>query len=150
MKLPFDLDSVLQHVSQVRLKGGMVGKICQVLIFVAVAAALISWSVPVVWVAFASLLLLFGLCSMVLWRLLNLAEKNPQAALMEGAEYLIHEQMMIGTKDTPLIPVSPVDVTESAPVILGKDEIKQINQPDIEPAKQLASGGEETGGADNG
>ncbi len=149
MTLPFNLDSVFKNVSQVRLKGGTVGKICHVLIFIAVAAAMISWSVRVVWVAFASLLLLFGLSGIVLWRLLNLAEKNPQAALMEGTEYLIHEQMMIGTKHDPLIPVSPSDLSESATLHLGIAETRQINQPDEEPQKQLRDGTQEESGVDN-
>lgn len=66
-----------------------------------------------------------------------------------GAEYLVHEQMMIGTKHDPLIPVSPSDLSESATLHLGTAEIRQINQPDEEPQKQLRDGTQEESGVDN-
>lgn len=139
MKLPFGLDSALQNVSQVKLKGGAIGKICHALIFVVVSIALISWSVCVVWVALTAMILIFGLSCIVFCRVLNLAEKNPQAALMEGAEYLVHEQMMIGTKDTPLIPIYETDLSDSdsTPLALTPEELQQVDQPDIAPSREI-------------
>ena len=86
-KLPFGMNSIAQQVSKLTLRGGLAGKICHVIIYVALAMAAISWSVQVVWVSAASLGLLFLLTFVMLWRLINLADNNPQSALIEGAPF---------------------------------------------------------------
>lgn len=83
------------------------GKVCTVLIVIAAAMAVIAWAVHMVWVSVLALALLFLLSFPLLWRLINFAEKNPQAALFEGAEFLAHEQMQLGMKTTPVLPPSP-------------------------------------------
>jgi hypothetical protein len=48
----------------------------------------------------------------VLVALINFAEKHPQTALMEGAEFLIHEHIQqVGMKSRPQIETSPTDFT---------------------------------------
>lgn len=82
------------------------GKVCTVLVVVSVSMAVIAWAAKLVWVSIIALGLLFLLCFPILWKLLNFAEKNPQAALFEGAEFLAHEQMQFGMKTTPILPPS--------------------------------------------
>jgi hypothetical protein len=129
-KLPFGLESIASQVSNLKLRGGLAGKICHVLIFVALAMAIVAWSVQIVWVSAASLGLIFILAFVMLWRLINLADKNPQSALMEGAELLIHEQLMIGKKGAPEILVSPKETVELAPLKLTEGEKTNLNQPE--------------------
>ncbi|MDB6065416.1 MAG: hypothetical protein JWR26_1624 [Pedosphaera sp.] len=132
-KLPFGLESIADQVSKLTLRGGLAGKICHVIIYVALAMAAISWSVKVVWVAVAALGFIFLLTFVVLWRLINLADKNPQSALMEGAELLIHEQMTIGTKSKPEMKIIVQDNVETAPLQVSAEEQRQLNEPeDIE------------------
>ena len=50
MSNSFDLNSILATASKITLPGGVVGKVCKVLIFIALAFAGIAWSVKVVWV----------------------------------------------------------------------------------------------------
>jgi len=140
MKLPFNLDSIIQNVSKLTLKGGLAGKICHVLIYVALSMAAIVWSVKLPSVAFISLGMIFVLTITVLWRLINLADKNPQSALMEGAEFLLHEQMMIGTKQQPQIPVSESEVVESSLVELSEIERQELNQPEELPHQRSSAG----------
>jgi len=56
------------------------------------------------WVSVLALVLVFALCFPLLWRLVNFADRNPQAALLEGAEFLVHEQMRLGMKSSPVLP----------------------------------------------
>lgn len=91
-------------ISNVKLRGGVVGKVCTVLLSVAAATAIIAWAAHSVWVCVFALALLFGLCFPILWRLIGFAERHPQAALFEGAEFLAHEQMQFGMKSTPVLP----------------------------------------------
>ena len=107
-------------ISNVKLRGGVVGKVCTVLIVVAAAMAVIAWAVKIVWVSVLALTFLFLLCFPILWRLLTFAEKNPQAALFEGAEFLAHEQMQWGMKSTPVLPDSA-----SVPQLPMKPAVKE-------------------------
>lgn len=59
MTKSFNLHSILDSASKITLSGGVVGKVCKVLIFVALAFAAIAWSVKVVWVSGVALGMLF-------------------------------------------------------------------------------------------
>lgn len=93
----------LERLSNVRLHGGVVTKVTRVLIVASASMAAIAWSAKLWWVSLMALVFVFGLCFPMLWRLINFADKNPQAALFEGAEFLAHERLTMGTKDAPLV-----------------------------------------------
>jgi hypothetical protein len=109
--------SLTQQISKISLRGGLATKICYVLIFIAIALAMICWAVKSEWVAVIAIVSLFLLSLVILWRLINLAEKAPQAALLEGAELLDHQRMLIGTKATPEVLVKSQDVVPPVPQI---------------------------------
>ena len=110
---PFNFQSILHTASKIKLPGGVVGKVCKVLIFIALAFAAIAWSVKVVWVSIAALAMLFILCFIILWRLVSFADRNPQAAILEGAEFLMHEQLRLGTKTNPKLPTDQKSIQET-------------------------------------
>ena len=130
LKGQYDLNSIAHTISGLKLKGGLSGKICHVLIFVALAMAAIAWSVQVIWVAVLSLSMIFVLTMVMLWRLINLADKNPQSALMEGAEFLVHEQLQFGTKQQPQMHITKNDMAEAGPLQLSSVDLKTLNQPE--------------------
>jgi hypothetical protein len=131
------MDSIVQQASALKLQGGLAGKMCHVLIFVALAMAAICWSVKIAYIAVIALVMIFALTFTVLWRLINLADKSPQSALMEGAEFLLHEQMMIGSKDAPKAALSTENVVVAGTLTLSPDERQAVEKPDSEPPKQL-------------
>ena len=130
MTNPFDLQSILHTASKITLPGGVVGKACKVLIFISLAFAAIAWSVKVVWVSVAALVMLFLLCFVILWRLVSFADRNPQAAILEGAEFLMHEQLRLGTKANPELSAAAQDFVQETPVTLTPEEQETIQQPD--------------------
>ena len=132
MSNSFDLQSILNTASKITLPGGVVGKVCKVLIFITLAFAAIAWSVKVVWVSVAALGMLFLLCFVILWRLVSFADRNPQAAILEGAEFLMHEQLRLGTKANPELPATAGDFIEATAVTLSPEERKTIQDPDPE------------------
>ena len=144
MTKPFDLQSILHTASKITLPGGVVGKVCKVLIVLAIVFAAIAWSVKVVWVSAAALFLLSAIVSVMLWRLISFAQSNPQAAILEGAEFLMHEQLQLGTKANPKIQVTVKDFAEATPVTLAPEEQKNLQQPDTElpqlPGKEEHNG----------
>jgi CHASE2 domain-containing sensor protein len=120
--MPFGLEGILRNVSKIKLKGGVVGKVSVVLIVVSLAMAAIAWSVRVPWISVVALVLLFVLSFVMLWRLVSFADKNPQAALLEGAEFLVHEQITLGTKAQPKLQTDMNQQEQAAPLeILPSD-----------------------------
>jgi hypothetical protein len=94
---------VSERLSKVRLRGGVVGKVAAVLICFCGAMAAIAATSHLWWVSLICAILLFVLCFPLLWRLVSFAERNPYAALFEGAELLAHERLKLGTKAVPVL-----------------------------------------------
>ncbi len=130
MTKSIDIHSILDSASKITLSGGVVGKVCKVLIFVALAFAIIAWSVKVVWVSAIALGMLFLLCFPILWRIVSFADRNPQAAILDGAEFITMEQLRLGTKANPQLPSGEGDVIEATPVTLSPEERYTLQQPD--------------------
>ena len=141
MGKPFDIQTILHNVSKIRLPGGMVGKVCTVLIVVAIAMAGIAWTVKLPWVSALAIVLVFLLSFVMLWRVITFADRNPQAAILEGAEFLLHAQLMLGTKANPQITAVIQDYIEGQAVALLPDEQKRLLLPDPsgEQSKDVAS-----------
>jgi len=76
--------------------------------------------------------LIFIFAFVILWRLINFANKNPQAALLEGAEFLVHEQIELAAKGIPVIPVSTITTTQEFPFKIDKNFEKAANKPEEE------------------
>ena len=94
--------SQLTHcASKVSLKGGVVNKICRVLIVLIIGISAVLCFNKNIWLSATGILGLFSVVSYFLWKLCSLAEKNPQVALMDGVEYLIHEQLTTQMKNAP-------------------------------------------------
>jgi len=85
------------------------------------------WSVKSEWVTLAGLLLMFATVLILGIKALRFAEKNPQTALMEGAELLIHEQMKleVAMKSRAIPRAKEI---EGAP---GPDRHPQLDLPEI-------------------
>jgi hypothetical protein len=105
----------IEKLSKVRLRGGVVGKIATVLVMACPSIAAVAWAAHNVWISLICVLLLFALCFPLLWRLVTFAERNPYAALFEGAELLAHERLRLGTKETPILPSTPPRPPDNVP-----------------------------------
>jgi hypothetical protein len=101
-----DWTAWVTKAANIKLPGGVVGKTSSVLIVASLSMALIAWTAKLWWVSLIALAFVFTLCFTMLWRLINFADRNPQAALFEGAEFLAHEQLRLGTKEEPILPAS--------------------------------------------
>jgi len=135
--MQFNIEGILNNVSKVRLKGGVVGKVSVVLIIVAISMAAISWSVSISWISVLALILIFVLCFVMIWRLISFADRNPQAALLEGAEFLVHEQLLLGSKNEPIINSAIDDKTLSHPIIDAESKWADALKPDKPESEQL-------------
>ena len=132
--LPFNFDSVISGLSRVTLRGGVVGKVTFAVSLVSIALAAIAWSASNIWISGVALAMIFSLTFVMLWRLINFADRHPQAALLEGAEFLIHEQIVHATKHLPSIPLNQIEQIQPE-VIEGpaaSPEIAQMPDQEVE------------------
>src|SRR5213080_2866878 len=99
-----EFSELLERISKVKLRGGVVGKVSIVLIVLILVIGAIAYHLNALWVSVAAIVLLAILTLVLLFRLIRFAERNPHAALFEGAEFLVHEQMKLGMKSQPVLP----------------------------------------------
>lgn len=126
LSIPFD------SLSKVKLPGGVVGKVSMVLIALAISDFGISWSARSETVAITAILTGAAVVVLLGLRLIAFAEKHTQTALMEGAEFLIHEQIQqIGMKSQPSLPANHTDYMDE-PKELTVEAVS--NLPKLPPA----------------
>lgn len=126
----YDINQILQNAFSVKLPGGVFGKTCTVLIVVSLSMTGIAWTAGNIWISSAALAMIFILCFIMLWRLINFANKNPQAAILEGSEFLIHKQMELAAKGIPHLPKIPNLYTEDKPIQIEPEQLQSLNMPD--------------------
>ena len=129
--MSLDIREVLQNVSGIKLPGGVVGKVCLVLIIVALCVGGMTVYSGNEWIIGGGIIVIFLLVFPMLWRLINFAERNPQAALLEGAEFLAHQQITMGTKDNPSIPLEVETLTEERHEELPPGEEEEVPETPI-------------------
>jgi len=132
LQLPFNIDNAINGLSKVTLRGGVVGKVTFTVSFASLAIAAIAWSVPNIWISAGALCMVFVLAFAMLWRLINFADRHPQAALLEGAEFLVHEQIMHSTKSLPSLPPQQIEQVQPEAIEGLAADPKLAQQPDEE------------------
>ena len=142
MNLPFNFDAAMQGISKVNLRGGVVGKVAVTVIAVCLAISIVAWSVHNIWISASALIAISVISFTMLWRLISFADRHPQAALLEGAEFLVHEQLVQGTKNDPVFSIEPADRTQ--PKLPQGHSVDQRTalEPDVEVGLLGANAGE--------
>lgn len=129
------MTKLAESISKVRLRGGVVGKVSIMIMLVAPSMAAISWSVSSVWISAAALVLVFTLTLVAVLKMIGFARENPQAALYEGAEFLVHERMKMGMKDLPelreadQVPTLPIQESSEPVLALEANEADRLPPP---------------------
>ena len=93
-----NIEKVLETVKSIRLTGGIFGRTILLLVVLCVSMAVVSINIDIWWFSLTFMVLMFGLSTYVLKRCLDFAERNPQAAIMESADFLVHEKIVHGIK----------------------------------------------------
>lgn len=135
-----DIGKIVKNVSQIRLKGEIFAKASIVIIVVSICLFGIAALTGNIWVSCSAIGLIFILAFVILWRLINFANKNPQAAILEGAEFLVHEQLQLAAKGIAEIPQSVANLIEETPIPIDAKMEKEANIPDEEQGKEETNG----------
>ena len=122
------LENILETLKTVKLTGGIFGKTTLLLVVLCVCVSAVVLKIGTWWFGLIILLPLMALILYVLKRCLDFATDNPEAAIMDGAEFLLHERIVHGTKDQPIISPSESAVDHTPPKI-PEAEILAIDPP---------------------
>ena len=85
------------------------------------------------WVKGGAILGMILVVSQLLSRLIDFAKTHPQAAILEGAEFLRHEQITMASKADPQIIASVNSQVIGRAVRIPPEAIQALNQPDTAP-----------------
>ena len=129
--MDFDIGKIFEQISKLKLKGGIFQKASIVVIVISICIFIMAILIGNIWLTSGSILLIFILAFVTLWRLLNFADKNPQAAILEGAEFLVHERIQLAAKGIDKIPESNANVIEETYIELDIESQREANKPDV-------------------
>lgn len=141
------LEKALQSVARIKLSGGVVGRVCQVVMVVSVCFVVLgAWSGNAN-IMGGGIVAVFLFAFPLLWKAISFAEKNPYAALLDGSELLLHQRMILGTKTQPTLPpASEMTLIEEGDLPVAAAEGLSVN--DAPPVAELEERG--SGGVDQG
>lgn len=91
-------EGMLRGAARIKLRGGIVGKVATLVMVACLAIAVVAVSAGVKYISYAAIGVIFLLVLIFGWRLINFGHSNPAAALLEGAEFLRHEELTLGMK----------------------------------------------------
>ena len=121
-------EKLFDTIRAIRLSGGIFGKTIFLLIVLCVSLTVVSINVSMWWFSLTFMILMFSLITYVLKRCLDFAERNPQAAIMESADFLVHEQIVHGMKGERNVSPFAGRIDHPQPVI-NASEVNQDDPP---------------------
>ena len=138
-----DLDKILERVSKVKLTGGLVGRVCTVVLVSCVVIGVLGALSRNEWVMGGVVVAILIIVFPMLWRVISFAEKNPQVAILDGAQFLKHEQLVLASKGVPEITVVPEAQVQEHPALPSPEQLAAANRPDEQPALPSPGGDSE-------
>jgi len=137
---PVRVDQLIGSATHFRFPTGAFGKTCMLVTVFDTSCAAIAWSAREPWVSAAALGIAAVVTLAALWRLFNFADKNPSAAILEGAEFIRHEQLKLAAKGLPSLPGGgAIQVDEPERIPLLTDE-SATSAPDVQKPSEGEGG----------
>jgi hypothetical protein len=115
------IDKLMRSVQLVNVRGGIFGKTTVLLIVLCICVAAVSIKAGVWWLSLALMLPLMALMVYAIKRVFDFAERHPQAAIMDGAQFLIHERIVHARKGVEILPSLEPSLDHDLPPITGPD-----------------------------
>lgn len=140
-----NIEKALESVKTIKLTGGIFGKTTLVLIILCISVAAVCFKAEMWWLSLLLMLPLMCIVTYALKRGFDFAEKNPYAAIMDGAELLIHERLVHGRKgQDALPPLTPTTDHQSQPLL--PEDLEASDPPPL-PSLPSETTHREEGGA---
>lgn len=135
MKIEEFLKQSTEGASKVKLPGGIVGKISYILMAALGAIAVIGFSTKSEIFGFIALGVIPIIVLLPVWWLIRFAEKRPEVAILEGAEFLVYHQIELAQKGVGILPDAPPEPPEGTERLPSPQDIEVAMLPDPEPSE---------------
>jgi len=123
------LHKALESLKSIKLSGGIFGKTSLVLVVLCLCVTAVSLKMGIWWFSLVLMAPTIGLVFYLLKRVLDFAEKNPQAAIMDGAELLVHEKILHSAKSIDVIDTT-ASIDDKQPILADEHSAnKQDEKP---------------------
>ena len=129
-----DISNALERLKAINLKGGIFGKTTTLLIVLCVCVTSVIIAAGVWWMALVLILPLMAMVFYSLRRCFDFAEQNPHAAIMDGAELLVHEKLLFAQKNPTEDPLLEATIVDHTPPEI---EFEEVTSPDPVPDKAI-------------
>lgn len=87
-------------------------------------------------VGFVAIAALFIIVIVAVLRLIHFAEKRPEVAILEGAEFLRYQQIELAQKGIGALPASPPVSSDGSDALPSPRDIEVAMLPDPEPSAE--------------
>ncbi len=124
------LDDVIQRASKIKLSGGLVGRVCTLLVVACITLGVIGASSKNDLISGGAIVAIVLLLFPMLWRIITFAEENPGVALLDGAQLLKHEQLRLASKNESNIEVVANLQREDRAVMVPPEIAAMADLPD--------------------
>jgi hypothetical protein len=112
------LHQLVQSATSIKFPTGAFGKTCMLVAIFVLACAAIAWSARDRYVSGLALVFATAFAGYAVKRLFDFADKHPSAAILEGSQFVKHEQIQLAAKGHPN---------------LTSDDATQTNEPENLP-----------------
>lgn len=128
--MPINFGKAINGLAKVTLRGGVVGKVSFIVSLSVLSLTVVAWQASNILISSAAIGLVFLLALIAMWKLISFADRHPQAALLEGAEFLVHEQIVHASKSNPRIEVDLKEKIQPEPFSSAETDIDMAEFPD--------------------
>lgn len=130
-----NFEKAIENLKSIKLSGGIFGKTNLLLLVLTVCVSSVAWKIGSWWFALIVLLILMGLIFYAIKRCFDFAMHNPQAAIMDGSEFLVHERIVHGIKNQGSFLPKDFDIAHPSPEI-SEAEISAADALPISESEQ--------------
>lgn len=110
-----------ESLDKIRLGPGVVGRSATVAVAALIVLAVAAYKINNDYFLFAIVILVVLIFAGFFWGAMRYADRNPAAALLEGAELVTWRKQELAAKNVPHLPDSPV-ITDPRPPSIGEIE----------------------------
>lgn len=111
-----NMDKIFQGLTKVSFKGGVVGRTTFIIGLVCVLITAIILFYRTLWFACAGIVVMIVFAFVFLWRLINFADRNPQAAILEGSQLVSLRKIEQSSKNQPCFTASEIVPEQPEPI----------------------------------
>lgn len=129
------IDKLIASATRIRFPAGAFGKTCMLVAIFAIACAAIAWAARNPYISGLALVISAVITFYALRRAFDFADKNPSAAILEGTEFVRHEEIRLAAKGEPSLPMSEAIQAEEPEQVELIEDATEANIAD-EPATE--------------